>query len=264
MENIIQVGDASIFYKERGNGYPLILIAGFTCDHTLWKPIVKPLAEHFRVIRPDNRGVGRTKDKAKHLSTELLAEDLLGFMDALEIEKAHIIGQSMGGTIAQTFAVKYPHKVNKLGLLVTSAKWRQATILAMRSHLNMERQGVSEDLLFDAIAPWVYGEKLLSNRPLMESLKQFALSNPHPQSLEDSERQFALLKDFDGRQLLAQIQAPTLVMYGKEDLLTLPEESHYLAAHIPHAQIKSFDTAHGVILEESEKLAESIVQFFRV
>jgi pimeloyl-ACP methyl ester carboxylesterase len=91
---MIHVNGASIYHEVRGEGPPIVLISGFTCDHTLWKPVVKLLAKHFQVIRFDNRGVGRTKDHAKILSAELLAEDVRGLIHALGLKKPHIIGQS--------------------------------------------------------------------------------------------------------------------------------------------------------------------------
>src|SRR3990167_709261 len=143
----------SIYYEIKGAGYPMVLISGFTCDHTLWMPIANKLAEHFQLILFDNRGVGRTQDDNAELSAELLAGDIRALVQGLGLKKPHIIGQSMGGAIAQKFASLYPEEIGKLGLLVTTAKWRQVPLFWVKSHLMMRQKGVGKEILIDTVIP---------------------------------------------------------------------------------------------------------------
>lgn len=258
----LQINDASIYYEIKGTGHPLILISGFTCDHTIWTPIVNQLSKHFQVVLFDNRGVGKTKDSAKTLSAELLVEDLRALIHLLDLKKPHIIGQSMGGTVAQKFAATYPEEIGKLGLLVTTAKWRQAMLMALESYMNLRKKETPPDLLFDLMSPWIFGENFLKDTSQLALLKKLDLSDPNPQSIEDEARQFAILKNFDGRSDLTKIRAPTLIMYGKEDLFTLPTDAEFLASNICHAKLKEFNTGHGLILEAPEELAKSVISFF--
>jgi 3-oxoadipate enol-lactonase len=259
----IQVNGASIYYESRGSGYPLILIAGLTRDHTTWEPIIDALAEHFQVVRFDNRGVGRTKDDGRELSAELMAEDIRALAQALRLKKPHIIGQSMGGSIAQKFAATYPEETGKLGLLVTSAKWRKAVLLGLRSRLALRQLGVDENVVLDGSIPWVFGEKFFGNPANVEMLRKATLENPYPQAVEDYARQMVVLDRFDGRGDLKKIRAPCLVMYGKEDILSLPFESEFLAKQISQAKIEAFEGAHGLIQEVPEALASSIIRFLK-
>lgn len=258
----IQIKDGSIYYEIRGSGYPLILIAGFTCDHTLWTPIINRLTPYFQIVLFDNRGVGRTQDNAKKLSVELLAEDVKTLAETLGLKKPHIIGQSMGGTIAQKFAATFPEEIGKLGLITTSAKWRKAMLLGLKSHLLLRQKGVDANVVFESTIPWIFGEKLLEDPTIIEMLRKLSLENPYPQSVENHARQMAILEDFDGRNDLDKIKAETLIMYGKEDIVAPYYEAEFLAKNITHAKIEAFTGGHGIILEDSEKLSAAILRFF--
>jgi len=168
----------------------------------------------------------------------------------------------MGGTIAQKFAALYPEEIGKLGLITTSAKWRRAMLLGFKFLLLLRQQGVDENIIFDATIPWIFGEKFLENSANIEMEKKLFLENPNPQSVENQARQMAVLEDFDGRADLGKIRAPTLIMYGKEDIVASSYDMEFLAKHIPHAKIEAFDGAHGIVLEDSEKLSKAILRFF--
>ena len=135
-------------------------------------------------------------------------------------------------------------------------------LLAMRNHLSLRLQNINPDILMDSILPWVYGERFLSDSSKIDAFKKDSLEDPYPQSAQDQLRQISILENFDGRDDLKKIKAPTLVMYGKEDLISLPSDSEFLARHIPQVEIKAFDGGHGILFEDTEKLAESIIDFF--
>jgi 3-oxoadipate enol-lactonase len=257
----LQVNNASIYYEIKGSGHPLVLISGFTCDHAVWSPIVNKLAEHFRVVLFDNRGIGQTKDDASELSADLLAKDVLGLIKGLQLKKPHIIGQSMGGTIAQKLATSYPEEIGKLGLMVTTSKWREAMLLSVRSQLLLKEQEVDPGLILGSTIPWLFGEGFLKKPGNIEMFKDFKLKAPNPQSLKDYIRQMAILEGFDGRGELHRIKAPTFVMYGKEDIVAPPSCAEFLAKQIQNSTLEGFDGAHSLILEDKEKLLDSILQF---
>jgi len=169
----------------------------------------------------------------------------------------------MGGTIAQKLAVNHPDQLGKLILLATSSKWRKAIELAFHSQIGAREAEVSEEVLFEMKWPWVFGEKFLSDTKKFEKFKKLYFASPFPQSLKDQKRQLQILDRFDGRKDLKNIQAETLVLYGKEDLLSLPYESKYIAEKIPNAKIKSMDAAHGVNTEAPEALVQEMLTFFK-
>ena len=109
----IKLNNANFYYELHGKGHPLILIAGYSGDHLVWMPLLENLSKQFQVLLFDNRGVGQTTDDGRPLSAELMAQDVVALADALDLKKPHIVGQSMGGTIAQRVATHHSEKINK-------------------------------------------------------------------------------------------------------------------------------------------------------
>lgn len=122
-ELFAEVNGIKICYEVKGEEEPVFLIHGFGAKKESWIAQFGPLSEHFKVIRFDNRGSGKSDRPNQPYSMELFADDINGLMEYLKINKAHIFGVSVGGMIAQHFAVKYPNRVNKLILMNTTPKW---------------------------------------------------------------------------------------------------------------------------------------------
>lgn len=115
-----KINDIDMYYEVQGDGFPLVMIMGFLGNANCWDArMLFPLADKFKVIVLDNRGTGRTDVSDKEFSIKLFAEDTVGLMDALDIPKAHVLGISMGGMIAQELALNYPERVEKLILKAT-------------------------------------------------------------------------------------------------------------------------------------------------
>ncbi|MDO8873150.1 MAG: alpha/beta fold hydrolase, partial [Methanoregula sp.] len=114
----VPVDDVSLAYSEFGSGYPVIFINGLASTMDMWNPpVLSRISEHFRVIIFDNRGTGYSSSSDKPFSIPLLTRDTSYLMDALDIPSAHILGLSMGASVAQEFALSFPEKVNKLILV---------------------------------------------------------------------------------------------------------------------------------------------------
>src|SRR5690606_15659298 len=109
-----------LYYEIHGSGKPLILIAGLGYSHWQWHKMIPLLAEHFQVITFDNRGVGQSEKPAGPYTAQMLAQDTIGLLDELNLEKAVIAGHSMGGFIAQSIALDFPQRVEKLILCSTN------------------------------------------------------------------------------------------------------------------------------------------------
>lgn len=108
-ELFADVNGIKICYEEKGKGEPALLVHGYTANKEGWIAQYIPLAEHFRVIRFDNRNGGNSERPNISNTLEMLADDVRGLMDFLKIDKAHIIGWSLGGIIVQKFTIKYPN-----------------------------------------------------------------------------------------------------------------------------------------------------------
>src|SRR5262245_22618692 len=109
-----------VYYEAHGAGDPLLLVAGFGCDHTIWSGLVPALAARHRVILFDNRGTGQTSGAVT--GVRQMADDAAGLLDALGPGPAHVAGHSMGGMIAQELALAHPGRVRSLALLSSCAR----------------------------------------------------------------------------------------------------------------------------------------------
>ena len=119
-ELFAEINGIKICYEMQGEGDPVILVHGFGSKKETWIAQFKPLSEHFKVIRFDNRGAGKSDRPKEKYTMELFADDIAGLMDFLKIDKVHIIGWSLGGMIVQNFVIKYPERVNKMVLINTN------------------------------------------------------------------------------------------------------------------------------------------------
>jgi len=257
----IKINNADLYYELHGSGHPVVLIAGFACDHLFWLPIFDQLSKHFQLLLIDNRGVGLTIDNEATLSIELCAKDVINLCKELGLERPHIVGQSMGGAIAQTIAAQFPDKVSKVAILTSCAKLRRAVLLAFNSMLQMRKNNIDFDTIFSCMLPWIYGENFLSRQKNIDSLKKAFLDNPNPQSLANQARQCQLLESFDGRAQLSKILAPTLVVHGLQDVVSLVMESQFMVERIPQARLVELDCAHGIVMEVPSELSRVLIEF---
>lgn len=251
------------YYESHGQGEPLILVAGYTCDHLFWQNILDKLSKYFQVIIFDNRGVGQTIDAGHTLHLEQMAEDTIALAQNLGLVRPHILGQSMGGAIAQIIARLYPDYINKLILLNSCAKFNLRTLMATASLLQLRKENVSFNCLVDACLPWFFSSDFLANQANITAFKQSLLDNPYLQSLQNQERQFKTLQTFDSRNWLDQIKAPTQIIAAEDDIVTLVSESQQLAENIPHADLAVIPGGHSSPIEQPEKLIDLIINFLK-
>src|SRR4051794_21272817 len=111
-----QVGDIELYYEEQGSGDPLLLIMGLATDCAAWLFQVPDFARQYRTISFDNRGVGRSAKPPGQYTIHRMADDAAGLLDVLGIARAHVVGVSMGGMIAQELVLRHPEKVRGLVL----------------------------------------------------------------------------------------------------------------------------------------------------
>jgi len=260
---MIKANNANFYYELHGTGKPVILIAGYTCDYSTWQLILEDISKNFQVLVFDNRGIGRTTDTNEPLSAELMAKDVIALSKELHLENPHIVGQSMGGTIAQAIAINFPDKIDRLCLLNTSAKWRHAMLFGLKSLLMMRQNNIDFNLIFECTLPWLFGENFLKNSQMVAEFKKIIQKNPYPQSLNDQIRQFHVLENFDVSTKLQNIKSKTLIINGVQDLISLPEESHYIANQISDSELVEFNCAHGITLEQPRELAETLIYFLK-
>lgn len=243
----VRANGIDIYYEIHGQGGPLVMVIGLSANVDWWEPaIIERLSRRYRLLLFDNRGAGRTEKPDMPYTISLMAQDTAALMALLGIERAHILGVSMGGMIAQEFALQYPDRVNKLILACTSCGGKES-VSASPEELAffMRREGSPEEIkrrLFRILFP---EEFIASHAGELERFWERILKAPIPQ--EAFFRQLGAIQTFSSCGRLAQIQAPTLVMTGNRDVLIPPQNSEILARKIPDARLEIFSLCFFIV-----------------
>ena len=167
----------------------------------------------------------------------------------------------MGGTVEQMIALDYADAINKVALLSTSAKWSEATLLALESHIKLKEKGVDPELYANILLSWLFGETFLSSLDMRQGFIENAIDTFDAQTFEDQRRQYQALVDFDNKKNLPDIQAETLIVTGSQDLLASPAESANLAKRIPNSQLQHLVCGHALTFEKPEELSKILLDF---
>ncbi|NCC53254.1 MAG: alpha/beta fold hydrolase [Spartobacteria bacterium] len=257
----VQANGINLYYEELGEGTPLVCIAGLGATRETWGLLRDNLAEHYRVIVFDNRGIGDTDAPAGPYSIEQMADDTIGLMDALEIPSAHLIGHSMGSSIAQNIAFRRPERVKKLILCNTYEKIGKKAEFVFKNNAFLLRKGVSEPDLFRVIMPWLFSEKFFQNAEMTENFIKTAENTPSKQSVDAFEHQITAACDFDGKNQLPDLKMPVLIISGAEDVLTPPENAEKMAKTIKNSTYRLIPTAHFSPIEAPSDVLDQMLLF---
>ncbi len=259
-----KVRDLNLHYDEYGRGDPLLMIMGLGASSAAWDPeLVADLAKSFRVITFDNRGTGQSDKPDIPYSIEMFADDAAGMLEHLQIPTAHIFGVSMGGMIAQEFALRHAPLTHTLTLGCTTAGGKQSVPPPPESLkvLTAPREGVSPEDIIRRGWPLGYTpEYIAAHRAELEASIPRLLKHPTPP--------FAFQRQLEGTYTLQtwdrlpQIKAPTLVITGAKDVLIPAKNSELLAARIPGAKLHLIPNAgHAFMSEGREEFARVFVPF---
>jgi pimeloyl-ACP methyl ester carboxylesterase len=249
--------------SEAGTGEPLLLIMGTSGSLGFWAHLVPGFAERHRTISFDNRGLGRSERGDGPITMASLAADAAALLDALEIERAHVCGWSLGSAVAQELALAHPDRVGALVLYATWGRldgFQRAVLTALR-HPWLTRD--MEDA-FTALG-MAYSPEMLNNPDFEAIVEQFLPLFPQTEeqiqaTLEQWDADYA----HDTLDRLDAISAPTLVVVGEQDLLTPPWQSKAVADRIPGARYELFTgpgSSHGLMFERAEEFAAVVIGF---
>lgn len=258
----VRVGDLTMHYAEAGAGDPLVAVMGLSADHLAWGFQLEAFARHHRVVTFDNRGAGQTDAPDTSYTTPMMARDTLGLMDALGIDRAHVVGVSMGGMIAQEIALAAPERVRTLHLGCTLAR-PDRHLRALLEAWRGVRATLSPEAGLRAIALWLFGPTTWNERPdFVEMLLQTALANPYAQTMTGFLRQTEAIAAHDTADRLGGIRCPTLVTVGEDDILVPPRFSRELAARIPGAELRTVPACgHVYFWERPEDFTTLTIDF---
>lgn len=252
------VNEQNIFYVEQGKGSPVILIHGLAGDHSAWKPQMEALGKSYRIVALDNRGAGKSTQRDEQVSTEDMASDVLALMDHLNIERAQIVGRSMGGAIAQHMALLAPDRVQSLAVCASFAKLDP---LGRRVLDNMR------DVL-----EWT-GSWAAHARHSVQNFVSPSYFNNYPERIHAIEtligsdtrlqacyvQQNHACHQHDTLDQLRDIVCPTLVMAGACDPICSLTAAQWLADGVPNSRLEVFeDCSHFFLIEQAERFNSTL------
>ncbi|MEU4194355.1 alpha/beta hydrolase [Kribbella sp. NPDC026611] len=243
--------ECRIAYQVRGDGQPLVLLAGQSNNHTWWDPILEDF-ERYRLITLDWRGTGASDKPDEVYSTRGFAADVVAVLDAMGLDRAHVYGTSMGGRVAQWLAIDYAERVQALVLGCTSpgAKHGYERSQEIRKALAADQsQRVLLELMYTpawlAQNPGPYYVLGDTTMPSYAKGRHLVASDKHDA--------------WDG---LPSIQAPTLVLHGSDDIFSPAANAELLAERIPNARAERIHGARHAYFHEFREVASPLVLAF--
>jgi len=260
---IATVNGVRIAYTVQGAGAPLVLIMGYRLSSSAWpNEFIEALAARFTVLTFDNRGTGLSEKPLRGYALANMAADVCGLLDHLGIERAHVLGYSMGGGIAQEFALRYPARLLTLILCATFCGGSK-TIYAKPHVLRTlhELEGLLPEEAARQIWSVTYSPAYLQSNPQAVELQmRREIVNPTP--LYAADLQFQAIAEFDSSAALSRIGAPTLVLTGAFDQLVPPRNSRIIADLIPHSELVVIPECGHRVMWESPDQSASIIGHF--
>jgi 3-oxoadipate enol-lactonase len=246
---------------DRGAGSPVLLVHGFPLDHSMWEAQIDALAENYRVLVPDLRGLGRSGVTDGPVTMEQFADDLAALLDSVAPGEPVVLGGlSMGGYIALAFAQKYAARLRGLVLCDTRAASDTPEFAAARRQTaeRVLREGPA--LLLDAMLPRLFARTTLERQPqVVDSLRRVVLAG-NPRGIAAAALGMAQRPNMTA--LLPKIACPTLLVVGRYDAITPPAEMQAMAAAIRHSRfVEIADAGHMSPMENPAEVTAAVREF---
>jgi len=255
--SFIENQGARIYWDQQGEGEPMLLIMGLSYPSALWHRTRPALVKLYRTIVLDNRGSGQSDAPEGPYSIAMMASDAAAVLDAAGVQSAHVFGMSMGGMIAQEFALQYPRRVRSLILGCTAAGGPTAVRAeAEVNRILMSRMDPEEAAL--AIRPYVYD----AGTALEKVEEDLAIRRKWFPTAQGYLGQLQAILSWESYSRLDQITAPTLVIHGEGDRLVPPGNGKLIASRIPGAKLVMIPHAsHIFATDQTEATHRAVLGF---
>jgi pimeloyl-ACP methyl ester carboxylesterase len=258
----IEANGVDLYVEQTGSGDDVICISGLADEGACWVDQVAGLSDRWRITTFDNRGVGRSAAPAGEYRITDFAADTAALMDELGIDRAHVLGSSMGGAIAQELALGYPEKVRSLVLNGTYCRGDHFFREVIRSWQWAARKSDNLRDFLNVVNLWCFSPRIY-NEGIMEEWLTEAAASEHAQSVDAFVRSADALIAHDSADRVGAIAVPTLVTVGELDLC-LPERfSRELVDRIPGARLQVIaDNGHQPFQEDPPAYNAILAEFW--
>jgi len=264
---IATVGDLDIAYDVTGpEGAPVVLMVnGLGADRSGWYLQAPAIAKHFRTITYDNRDVGQTGSgrNPKPYPMCQFAEDAIGLLDQLGVERVHVVGASMGGTIAQELALGWPERVESVTIVCSWPRtdpWLDELLRDWEAIFSAQGQEAWARTSW----LWVFTHRFYNRTGMLDGLLRSLAAAENRQTAAQYARQSGAARGFDVLDRLPTVTIPTHVIAGAEDLLTPLRFSEEIAAAIPGARLTVMpEVGHGMFWEATDAFNAHVIGFLR-
>ena len=247
----IKINDIELAYARRGMGTPLVLLHGYPLDHHLWDDVAPLLEDTFDLILPDLRGFGESTTVDSPYTMNNYASDIAGLLDQLGIQKAALVGHSMGGYVALAFARLYPERVSGLGLVSSQALADPPDRKEGRykSAADVSDKGIAG--VVEAMAP-----KFTSDERLQAFARE-AMERQQPAAFIGALK--AMAERMDATPLLSSFKFPVVIIHGEADALIPIDRAREVKSAIPNAHLVELKGAgHMPMMEAKEETARAL------
>jgi 3-oxoadipate enol-lactonase len=240
----------------------LVLIQGLGFDRSGWAPVVSALRRRFRLVLIDNRGSGRSTTPDRKFTVADMAADVAAVLDNSRIARAHVLGASLGGMVAQELAIRHPQRVDRLVLVCTTPGWPygypmpRASVQQMTAAASLPVEAAQRSLVENALSP----DTLKTHPGLVERIVRSQKATPgDPASWKALASAGAT---YSGGTRQSLILALTLIMYGDADAVVDPRNSKLLSGRIPGSHVVVFPgLGHLFFWEEPARFAKAVTSF---
>src|SRR5215472_9121155 len=247
-----------IYWDEQGRGEPILLIIGLGYASCMWHRVRPALAQHYRTLASDNRGVGLSDVPSGPYSIATMAADAAAVLDAAGVAAAHVFGVSMGGMIAQEFALQFPARTRSLILGCTSPGGYSAIRAENKVIDILQVRGMTPEQARTAILPYIYDAS--TQQTLIDedvNLRRNWLPSPQGYAA-----QLQAIRAWGAYSRIAQITAPTLIIHGRSDGLIPAGNGELIARRIPGATLVVLEHAsHMFLTDQTVRAMQEILAF---
>jgi pimeloyl-ACP methyl ester carboxylesterase len=260
---VVQANNIEIYYEVQGDGEPLVLIPYLAADQACYAFQVADYAKRFTCFTVDLRGAGASAKPEGSYTTDLLADDIAGFMQAAGIGRAHVSGLSLGAATGMWLAAKHPSLVKSLSLHSAWPATDPYLRVVVEGWRTMAKGlGSVTDTVIQGIFPWCFTPELYAARPeYIDSLADFVRSRPMP-PVDAFLRQSDAVLGHDATAALGLIQAPTQITFGQRDLVTSTRFAGALTEGIQGSELVVFaNCSHAPIYENVEEFNARTLAF---